>query len=95
MAKIKHIEISVFKWIHCKETWFVIEKDGELIGKKKDIKQIADLINHNNYLQKKGIRLQINCIPDCEISKPYGKNPIRNKKLSEEEQEQLFDFLHN
>ena len=90
----KNFEILVFKQTHQEKTRFVIEKKGETYCEKEHLSEIAEVIKSNAF-QVKGTRLLIDCSPEYEIYMSFGKDPIHNEALTEEEEKELFRLLRS
>ena len=90
----KNITIKVFKQTRSGAIKFVIERDEKEIFSGIKIEHVATAIKNSGSLRKEGENILIDCAPDVEIVLPYGKNPIHNEALSEEEEKLLFKELH-
>jgi len=89
------IDLLVCKQINCGKTVFVLYRDDRKIYDNGSLDWIAHAIKNSPSLQKKNSELLIRCSPSIAIIVPFGKSPIYNQALSEDEEEQLFSLLHN
>ncbi|MBP6904650.1 MAG: hypothetical protein KBB91_01150 [Candidatus Pacebacteria bacterium] len=90
----KTIEINVFKSTNNNQISFIVEKDGKALYWNNSISVVGETIKNSPTLNKEDTELRIDCSPDYEITRKYGKNPSHNEALSEEEEKQLFEKLH-
>ena len=95
ILKMKYENLLVFKTEHGSAINFVLKKeDGSDLAQEGTIPGIARAIRQFMERTKGNPTVNIDCSPDCEISVSYGKNPIYNQSLSEDEELELYKELH-